>query len=189
MGPDSFELTGVGDLEHLLLQAKTGPEILDAVARLAWSSRQCTVCPDDMVPSEQDLHMWWETVGTEITDEANQRLNAALAGADDHPQQIAHWDIVEEFHWGKRQLTGWQFPIIAAIEFWTDPGRESASIRILTLAHVHTEWLKVCDKVRHPLAPLVTAWQEDQRKCRLNGGQAEFFPVSSPRPDWGPEDS
>ena len=175
MNPDSFEREGHSDFERALLQAKTEPEIFGAVARLVWASGHCTLCPDEMVPSERDLHAWWGTVPAEVMFEADRRLNAVLAEADDYPHNVTHWDIVEEFCWGKHRLTGWQFPILAAVQFWTGPGSGSASIRILTLPHVHAEWLENA-KDRHPLAPLVNAWQRRPKEVKAERRPGRILP-------------
>ena len=149
------------DLDFAVLDARTAPEILSAVSRVVWATGQSTECPAEMIPSENDLLEWWEVVPVDATEEAAQRLNSVLVDRADCPRDITHWELIERVYGpGSTTLPGWEGPLLAAMVYHTDPDSGTTSIKILPLADVHTEWLKVYDRVRHPLAPLVTAWQK-----------------------------
>ena len=153
---------GLSDLDDAVLASRTAPEILSAVSQVVWAVMHGTTCPKEMVPSQNDLRESWEILGDAV-EETMERLNAVLVDRANDSVDFAHWEIVERVaEPAGSPLPGWETPRLAAIRYHTDPESGIVSLKILPLEHVHAEWLKVQvgKKVRHPLAPLVAAWQK-----------------------------
>ena len=157
---------GLSDLDDAVLASRTAPmipKILSAVSQVVWAVKHSTTCPTEMVPSQRDLHESWEEILGDAVEETMERLNAVLVDGANACGDFAHWEILERVVGPTGDLfPGWETPLLAAMWYHADPESGSVSVKILTLEHVHAEWLRVQarNNVRHPLAPLVAAWQK-----------------------------
>ena len=128
-----------------LTTARTVAEILAGAARFEWWDRHRADCSDAQIPTVADLSAWLAQCPDGAGREATARLEAVYAGK------------------------GWSW---AAVEFGHDLGlfasgvSRSGAVAFVELVTVHHDWLAMpeADRPRHPLAPLVAAWQGRARR-------------------------
>ena len=149
-----------------ILTAKTSAEILAAVAMACWQKdHDGADCPHDMIPTETDLIEWLPDCRAESLEEAQRLLSFVLWG---QVQTI----VQEKTGSGNAGLSLndelWSWHVLTFRR--SDPKLVASLVGIETLgAHdwpldqVHSLWadLPRNEQPRHPLAPLVRAWQEN----------------------------
>ena len=184
----------MSDIERLtaaLDAARTGPEIIEAVARAVWHNvHGDDECPDDAIPSEADLIEAIEADRPGIVEAQAEAAKRAAAlgligpegppGTRHIPVDAWRWtDIYRDPREAMRAAMGGgegdPDAILARLEAmgWFDPTRaprlalavfnDAGAGFALLLANVHQHWLATDGSPRHPLAPLVAAWLETRR--------------------------
>lgn len=153
-------MSAVDDLRDRLIAARlaaaTADEVIAAVARVEYFNRQwhagnrtvgALSCPLELIPSGDDLAGWTWHPGAAgaFRNEADARLTKLYGGR-------ARWERVIDD-------TG---PVPAFILAAYGPQPAGAPGMVAErIEHVHARWR--ADPCRHPLAPLVEAWQTAQR--------------------------
>ena len=145
-------------LEPTLSTAKTAAEILEAVSRFAWyEAHQNKDCPPDFTPTAATLAAWLPEFPEAAHLEAGERL-AALYGLSDGGG--CRWRLGRTATLKPRGE--WSLTLLA----WERPSPDRPGWGSMgKLEEVHSVWVALPAKVRrkHPLAPLVAAWQERPR--------------------------
>ena len=139
-----------------LRTARTGPEILEAVARFEWWERQEAECPTDAVPSEAELREWLPQCPSSARDESERCLRAMF----DSPI-VAEWSGIK---FVLRNIDKSDAPPLHAVDCAVVYREDRIEVRPLDQVHAHLLKLPADNWPRHPLAPLVAAWQERPRK-------------------------
>ena len=144
----------------------TATEILAWCARATWhDSHGGAECPADAVPCEADLSAWLPSCPTAAKHEAGDRLAPVLGapGAWLAYRNVAHLFTV-------RRLAE---PAAGALAFG-----DGAYAVAGDLASVHQAWLALpdADRPRHPLAPIVAAWQGRPREVEPDRRRTGIMP-------------
>lgn len=167
------------DLRAALLAARTTSEILAAVARVEYRrTHRDEDAPDHAIPSEADLYDWPDVRNLPPGDgpkdpvtwltEAESRLVDVLGGE------------------------GWQWMALPALPALLQgaknaPPASFSAVRAakgsVTAHHVesvHARWLAIpeADRPRHPLAPVVKAWQGRARDIEPERRETAILPES-----------
>ena len=141
------------ELAAARLAARTADEILAAEARIAWAkAHDGAECPDVHLPDLAGLIAWWPQCPADARAEADALLTAAIS------------DVAPPFG---EAPTGYQWAPVGAMLFALAanlsapipdrPGRDLTYSLMLRLEAVHDAWRAAGG--RHPLAPVVSAWQ------------------------------
>ena len=157
-----------------MIEARSGPEIVTALARAVWAKdNPGKDCPPDRIPTESDLAAWLPEFPEAAHLEAGERL-AKLYGLSDGGR--CRWKLARTIMgrmWRYNGQTGKpeEIPNPTGIPVGTQSVTLNAGERpgpdglgggsMGTLEEVHKVWLAQPEKHRpkHPLAPLVQAWQ------------------------------
>ena len=156
-------------LEAALDGARTGEQVLSAVARAVWhNDRGGARCPSDAIPSETVLRGWVPVCPDAVVDEASDALFVVFGA-------VAHWDVIDF-------LLDVDAPLARRFEerlvVFIDHGVDG--IRCHTVREVHAAWRvgSRSGRARHPLAPLVGAWQAQPRLIRPDlDGKRRIIPA------------
>ena len=152
--------------------ARTTPEILEAVARWCWHEKYPgKVC--QIIPADAALAEWLPNCPQEARDEANALLVQVIPGLVNlqwHNSTL--WELlglIDRQGKGRLAATGFlQGPYrIAGDGKRLRPGEFSRTLKIIELDDVHKAWRKARatpggERLKHPLATLVEAWQAGQ---------------------------
>ena len=134
-----------------LLKARTAPDILAALARATW--HRGSTCPDDGIPTPAALAEWLPDCPKKAFDKATERLDA----------------MTVETMRGRWSLTVLSAPDRTPEIIATDGDH------IVSVVNLHARWLERPEDEgpRHPLAPIVKAWQ--QGRCVLDTNRRVLF--------------
>ena len=166
--------------EHPTLStATTTPEILEAAARFCWhESRNGEECPPEQIPIETDI---LDAVGLDelpadaiIKAESEELLKVLF------PDYNSRWEWIECE--GLGLLTEGQDEDneqhrrgrLAAIGWGMRDGQDYYALP--DLEEVHKHWCQSTVKARHPLVPIVEAWQNRPREVEANNRPDPIFP-------------
>lgn len=151
-------------------EAVTTKEILTALAHFEWWETNQTECPENLIPTQSDLADW-ETCPMNAKAEANSILGQLfdkVGGTrwhtlDDDPLILVAI-FVEEEEIGNQDSE----------EYYKEYHLEVAMI-----TDVHKKWLQLPskDRQRHPLGPLVRAWQLQPVSRQPNKRNDPILPV------------
>ena len=162
-------------LEPTLSTAKTAAEILEAVSRFAWyEAHQNKDCPPDFTPTAATLAAWLPEVPEAAHLEAGERLAALYGLSDGGGCRWRLGRIVMGRTWRYNARTGEPQEVPNAtgiprgeqsltLTAWERPGKSGPGWGSMgTFQEVHKVWLDqpAEHRPKHPLAPLVKAWQE-----------------------------
>ena len=165
-------------LEPTLSTAKTAAEILEAVSRFAWyEAHQNKDCPPDFTPTAATLAAWLPEFPEAAHLEAGERLAALYGLSDGGGCRWRLGRIVMGRTWRYNARTGEPQEVPNAtgiprgeqsltLTAWERPGKSGPGWGSMgTFQEVHKVWLDqpAEHRPKHPLAPLVTAWQERPR--------------------------
>ena len=166
--------------------------VLAGLADAIWRRARNEACPQEMIPDEETLIAWWEDCSEIALTEANRRLIDTLGGD-------SRWELGP----------GWPGFLAATSPVLQGPVYDG----YLMINEVHVWWEQITEQKRpkHPLAPIVTAWQarskpvkpfrpvqraslprlhrlsqEDGIRMRLIGGGPEQGPPADGGPAWLP---
>ena len=146
-----------------VLKAQTAADLVESMARLLWAKdNPGKDCPPDHIPTTETLAAWLPEFPETAHLEAGERL-AALYGLSDGGG--CRWRLGRTAKLKPRgewslTLLAWERPSPVRLG-WGSMGK---------LEEVHEVWLTLPpeDRHKHPLAPLVAAWQERPRPGRAN---------------------
>ena len=147
-----------------VLKAQTAADLVECLARLLWAKdNPGKDCPPDRIPTTETLAAWLPEFPEAAHLEAGERL-AVLYGLSDGGG--CRWRLGRTATLKPRRgewsltLLAWERP---------SPGRPGWG-SMGKLEEVHEVWLALPakDRRKHPLAPLVAAWQERPRPGRAN---------------------
>ena len=147
--------------------ARTTPEILEAVARWCWhENHPGEACPANRTPTSAEIAAWLP----ECPKEDRSKANALLAQVVETDLVNPHWS--DEGRWTTLSSMGSGRAakrVLVAAGFVADPsaadgpeGEVSLTLRTIELPAVHEAWQAIPEgeQPKHPLAPIVEAWQE-----------------------------
>ena len=149
MGSDLADRTAA--LIAARLGARTAAEIVTVEARIAWAnSHGGEVCPEHRIPDQETL-----TEGF--------RKGFKYPGFMDAIKESAQ--LLQRCYdfafWGSTQTFG-KPPVLTV--FISTPGEHPGDGPVFTVSQLHRRWLELPvelpDQRKHPLAPLIEAWQE-----------------------------
>ena len=127
-------------VRNALLSASRAWEILDALARAVWfnSHSDGSDCPPDMIPTLAALTTWLPECPADAMKQARKRLEATTN------QSHLEWDVLSD------ALVVVRSSEIDSVKF------------VMSLDGVHELWCDLAEvaRPRHPLAPVVEAWQK-----------------------------
>ena len=135
-----------------LIQAKTTRDILHALAGACWDKdHPGKDCPTDKIPAPGELHEWLPKCPP------RRRGRACIASRGSSAPGAGHLHLVIA-------VCG------VAVEFKDGALQTWDGFPDLDFAAVHAYWLPHRDKVQHPLAPIMRAWQEraDRKPIKPN---------------------
>ena len=151
-------------------RATTPAAVVAAVARIEWfNARDGTECPPEQIPTPADLAAWLPECPADAMSEAGDLLMATYH----HPDNLtgAWWNATyyRDTPGPPRDLqpdpadlqpAAWLAArdIQPGMAAYRD-GDQWKGAYVVGLAAVHGEWLRAEPCPRHPLAPLVDAWQ------------------------------
>ncbi len=166
--------------EHpTLSSATTTPKILEAAARFCWhESRNGEECPPEHIPSETDIldAIGLDELPADAIVESEELLKILFPGYN------VRWEWIEseelcpltggqdeddgtELHQRSRLAAlGWG--IRDDQDYYTLPNLEE----------VHEHWCQSSAKAKHPLVPVVAAWQNRPREIEANDRTDPIFP-------------
>ena len=138
-----------------VLKAQPAADLVESLARLLWAKdNPGKECPPDHIPTTETLAAWLPEFPEAAQLEAGERL-AALYGLSDGGG--CHWRLGRTAKLKPRgewslTLLAWERPSPVRLG-WGSMGK---------LEEVHEVWLALPaeDRPKHPLVPLVAAWQE-----------------------------
>ena len=141
-------------MSNSVIEARSRPEIVTALARAVWAKdNPGKDCPPDRIPTTETLAAWLPEFPEATHLEAGERL-AALYGLSDGGG--CRWKLGRT---AKLKPRGeWSLTLLA----WERPARAAqAGGPWASSKRVHKVWLALPaeDRPKHPLAPLVAAWQ------------------------------
>ena len=166
--------------EHPTLSTvTTTPEILEAAARFCWhESRNGEECPSEQIPSETDI---LDAIGLDKLP-ANARAKAESEELLKilFPDYNVRWEWIEsdeldpftegqdedneQHRRGRLAALGWG--IRDGQDYYTLPDLEEC----------HEHWCQSTIKVKHPIVPIVAAWQNRPREIEANDRPDPIFP-------------
>ena len=160
-----------------LTTARTSAEVLEAVSRAVWTQdHPGEDCPPDQIPTELDLSDWLPDCPEKDRGEANERLfdmfkdaSPVLGGIG--PLESAQWHFIKY-----EKAPG----LYAAVQF-LNKLRAALGNRFsnhVSVGEVQSTWisLSASSTVKHPLAPLVRAWQRRPRLVEEETRADRFLP-------------
>ena len=146
-----------------VLKAQTAADLVESLSRLLWAKdNPGKDCPPDRIPTTETLAAWLPEFPEATHLEAGERL-AALYGLSDGGGcrwRLGRTTTLKPRGEWSLTLLAWERP---------SPGRPGWG-SMGKLEEVHEVWLALPaeDRPKHPLAPLVAAWQERPRPGRAN---------------------
>ena len=139
-------------------EALTAAEILTVEARIAWANNHGGEgCPEHRIPDQETL-VEWVREGfmypgfLDVVKESDQLLQRCCGLGGEFPEK--RHDIA---FWGSFYPPG-KPPDLTA--FIPTHGEHPGDGRVLTVSQLHRRWLELPGQGKHPLAPLIEAWQE-----------------------------
>ena len=140
-------------------------EVLAEVARAVWhDTHDGAECPDEAIPTSGALCEWLAESPDDAMTEANARLAAVVPGQDADPlpngSTLPQWAVLPLADNPALVAIHTAWPAPSGTDAIPSEWRRNAQVLSL-LPHVHAAWcnLPKADRPRHPLAPLVAAWQ------------------------------
>ena len=145
-------------------KARTAAEIIAIEARIAWANNHNGEedCPEDRIPTPAEIASWLPDFPREARTEADTRLAQVVETDLVNP----HWS--DERRWTLSSMgTGRPAKTVLVAAGFVAAGPEgevSLTLRTIELPAVHEAWQAIPEgeRPRHPLAPLVEAWQAGQ---------------------------
>ena len=156
MGSDLADRTAA--LIAARLGARTAAEIVTVEARIAWAnSHGGEVCPEHRIPDQETLtegfREGFEYPGfMDAIKESAQLLHRCCCFGGEFPEK--RYDYA---YWGSSHNHG-KPPVLTV--FISTHGEHPGDGRVLTVSQLHRRWLELPGQGKHPLAPLIEAWQE-----------------------------
>ena len=162
-----------------LSTATTMPEILEAAARFCWhESHNGEECPPEHIPFETDIldAIGLDELPADAIVESEEPLKILF------PDYNVHWEWIvceelgpctedqdededNEQHW-RRRLAAIGWGILDSKECYAFP----------YLEEIHKRWCQSTVKAKHPLVPIVEAWQNRPREIEANDRPDPIFP-------------
>lgn len=157
-------------MSDFLIQAKTAADILRELGRSVWAlTHNGEECPSEHIPTEQDLLDYADAIDASAMDAANERLTAVQQAAVRRAQRP---DLAQEqWHW--RLGTTWDIARDAKASYHLMAAPVAPlpyPFGYAPIEWVHEHWANMKAAPKHPLAPLVAAWQERPAKVKPRGG-------------------
>jgi len=154
------------DLDALARQLENATdkdETLAAVARIAWAeANHGADCPPEQIPTEAELCRWLADCPSSVATEVSERLDAVLGDP--------------YYRGGTRAWTATAHtpaPFLATIVQYSG----DVSAFGIDLVKIHNLWVEhPRPRPKHPVSPLVKAWQERPTRREPNRGSKPLLP-------------
>lgn len=158
----------IEELNRLLRESEKARPVLKALARITWAIQKgfTSECPESHIPTIEMLAAWLDQCPSASWRTAGERTKALFADDDLpyllHPARAAAQGQEDVFrivtYTAPNGQESW-YPWQTAIPL----GGPRESVTRTDIEAIHSAWKKV-PGAKHPLAPLVQAWQKRPRK-------------------------